>query len=168
MIWRIMYISEELRCITVSKVCVILHIMLILRFWSYSLEGRATTRQPRLQGAFPWLWRWGGAFSHPTSKAGEKRPGDEVDYAKRAATPRGFKLICTHSSRGAATQAINPATNRLSIFTIASNKIRVNCVFDHWRHLEKFARREMEPKYVLQLFLGSLLETRWWPIAHVR
>ena len=114
------------------------------------------------------LWRWGGAFSHPTSKAGEKRPGDEVDYAKRAATPRGFKLICTRSSRGAATQAINPATNRLSIFTIASNKIRVNPVFDHWRHLEKFARREIEPQCVLQLFLGSLLGTRRWPIAHFR
>ena len=28
--------------------------------------------QPRPQGAFPWLWRW-GAF-----KAREKRPGDEV------------------------------------------------------------------------------------------
>ena len=29
--------------------------------------------QPRLHGAFPWLWRWGG-------KAREKRPGDEVEY----------------------------------------------------------------------------------------
>ena len=30
--------------------------------------------QPRPQGTFHWLWRWGA----PTSKAREKRPGDEV------------------------------------------------------------------------------------------
>ena len=33
--------------------------------------------QPRPQGTFHWLWRW-GADSAPTSKAREKRPGDEV------------------------------------------------------------------------------------------
>ena len=32
--------------------------------------------QPRPQGAFPWLWRFPPPT--PTSKAGEKRPGDEV------------------------------------------------------------------------------------------
>ena len=34
--------------------------------------------QPRPQGAFPWLWRWG-----PTSKAREERPGDEVEMRLR-------------------------------------------------------------------------------------
>ena len=45
----------------------------------------STMHQPRPQGAFPWLWRWGG--KSPTSKAREKRLGDEVDYA-RALTNR--------------------------------------------------------------------------------
>ena len=34
-------------------------------------------RQPRPQGAFPWRWR-------PTSKAREKRPGDEVVFSETA------------------------------------------------------------------------------------
>ena len=33
--------------------------------------------QARPQGAFPWLWRFPPPPT-PTSKAGEKRPGDEV------------------------------------------------------------------------------------------
>ena len=34
-------------------------------------------RQPRPRGAFPWLWRW----CRPTSKAKDKRPGDEVEVS---------------------------------------------------------------------------------------
>ena len=37
---------------------------------------RMVDRQPRPQGAFPWLW--GRGFSRPVPKAREKRPGDEV------------------------------------------------------------------------------------------
>ena len=82
MIWRIMYISEELRWITVSKVCVILHIMLILRFWcvlSRRQSHYATTSSP---GRFSRLWSnfGGGAgpFPTPPPKPGKSALGTRL------------------------------------------------------------------------------------------
>ena len=42
---------------------------------------KTASRQPRPQGAFPWLWRWGSTTcpTRLTSKAWEKCPGDEVE-----------------------------------------------------------------------------------------
>ena len=44
--------------------------------------------QPRPQGAFPWLWRWG-----PTSKAREKHPENEVACYSLYRTQ--FKVLLT-------------------------------------------------------------------------
>ena len=45
--------------------------------WRAKVALGQVKQQPRPQGAFPWLWRWG-----PTSNAREQRPGDEVEQTK--------------------------------------------------------------------------------------
>ena len=58
----------------------------IYKYWKIFCEWKqrksnifwCTGHQPRPQGPFAWLWMWG-----PTSKAREKRPGDEVDQTRK-------------------------------------------------------------------------------------